>query len=199
MISTSIQDSQNAIELTLTNQDNQAEAAILEAARHNPRLFAPIYERYVTRIYRYCLRRVDDPHDAEDLTSLIFTRALSSLAQYRGGLVAAWLFRIAHNAVINHQKRPRRDVILDERAPAPTGEPLEALIRAEEEDTLTKLVATLPADQQDLLLLRIVGDLSAQEIGAMYGKRPGAIRVTLHRIFRHLYRLYQAGGADHAR
>src|SRR5579885_2275763 len=83
------------------------ETALLACARSNPACFAPIYERYVPRIYRYCLRRVGRPDVAEDLTSVTFTKALLGLRDYRGGSVAAWLFRIAHNVVANHLRDRR--------------------------------------------------------------------------------------------
>jgi RNA polymerase sigma-70 factor, ECF subfamily len=198
IISTSIRDSQ-AADLPLTEQPDR-EATIVRAARRDPSLFAPIYERYVPRIYAYCLRRVRNPQVAEDLTSLIFMRALASLDQYRGGLVAAWLFRIAHNLIINHRKGQHPELALEESVMAArSAEPLEVLIKAEEEQTLRDLVAALPEDQQDILLLKIVGELSSQEIGAMLGKSAGAVRVALHRILRQLYVKYQEGGPDDAR
>jgi len=82
------------------------EAAILARARADPAQFAPLYARYFPRVYRYCLRRVGDPTEAEDLTSAIFTGALAGLGGYRGGSFAAWLFQIAHHAVVS-QRRTR--------------------------------------------------------------------------------------------
>ncbi len=165
----------------------ESEASIMHAARRDISRFAPIYERYFSRIYTYCLRRVESPQEAEDLTSQIFTHALTSLDQYRGGMVAAWLFRIAHNAVVDHLKGRRPvDDPLDE-AVGETAGPLEHIIQDEEARTLRALVAELPGDQQDLLLLKIVGGLSSKEIGAQLGKTAGAVRVTLHRILCDLY------------
>jgi RNA polymerase sigma-70 factor (ECF subfamily) len=74
------------------------EGSILAQARSDPAGFAPIYERYFPRVYQYCLRRVQQPLDAEDLAGLVFIRAMAGLREYRGGSVAAWLFRIAPNA-----------------------------------------------------------------------------------------------------
>ena len=64
------------------------DARMLLAARADLTKFAPLYERYFPRIYAYCLRRVEHAEAAEDLTSLIFTRALTSLHEHRGGSVA---------------------------------------------------------------------------------------------------------------
>jgi RNA polymerase sigma-70 factor, ECF subfamily len=171
------------------------ETSILEKARLNPMDFAPIYERYFLRIYRYCLRRTGQAEEAEDLTSLIFTRALHGLNTYHGGTVAAWLFQIARNATINHlQKKGRHSLPLTEETglPGQSGEDtLERLINLESQQHLARLVATLPEDQRDLLDLRFAGSLSAKEIGTILGKSEGAVRVGLHRIIQRLRTSYQ--------
>jgi len=168
------------------------ESRVLEQARADPARFAPIYERYFPRVYRYCLRRVDRPEEAEDLASLVFIRALAGLREYRGGSVAAWLFRIARNTVANYLRDRRAHASLDHAAatPANTSDPgeqaLAHVMREEERHYIARLIAQLPEDQRELLALRIAGELSAKEIGAVLGKNEGAVRVALHRIVRQL-------------
>ena len=166
------------------------------AAREDPAMLAPLYERYFPRIYAYCLRRVESEEVAEDLTSLIFTRALTGAAQFRGGSVAAWLFRIARNAIANHlrDRRPQRslDAAPPGNEPQAPDEPLiDGLVRAEERERVARLLAALPDDQRELLTLRIAGELSAKEIGIVVGKSEGAVRVALHRIVRALRDAYR--------
>jgi len=167
------------------------DTALLLAARHNIHAFAPIYERYFPRVYAYCLRRINHPQEAEDLTSQIFTRALTHLDSYRGGVVAAWLFRIAHNVVVNYYRDRRTAAPLDERMAGDQGDLLDGLLHAEEQAVLHDLVAQLSEEQQDLLMLKLVGQLSAPEIGTIIGKSPGAVRVELHRIISHLRQMAQ--------
>lgn len=173
-----------------------AEAAMLRAAQHDLRQFAPIYERYAARVYAYCLRRVGDAREAEDLTSAIFARAMSGLSAYRGGLVAAWLFSIARSTVINHLKARGRRMTGDyEDAvsyPDHSPGPLERLIQTEEAQAMRALVAELPAEQQDMLLMKIAGGLTAEQIGQAVGKKPGAVRTALSRIIRDLQRRFEA-------
>lgn len=161
----------------------------MQAARRDPALFAPIYERYFARIYGYCLRRVATPQEAEDLASLVFTRALAGLQDYQGGPVAVWLFRIAHNAVANHYRAQRPQVSLEatdlDMADDGPG-PGERFAEAETQQALRALVAALPANQQDLLALKIVGGLTSHAISAVTGKSAGAVRVELHRIIKRL-------------
>jgi RNA polymerase sigma-70 factor (ECF subfamily) len=77
----------------------------LLAAIRRPADFAPLYDRYVEPIYRYCFRRVSNPDFAADLTSVIFTRAIEALPRFRpnpnGGTFRSWLFTIAHNVVVD--------------------------------------------------------------------------------------------------
>jgi RNA polymerase sigma-70 factor, ECF subfamily len=182
------------------------EAALVELARADPAAFAPLYERYVGRIYRYCLRRVDRPEEAEDLTSLIFNRALAGLPGYRGPSLATWLFTIARNTVSNHLRDRRSHLPLEgavlataESIPEPDGDPLERVVRAEDRRRVAHLVAGLTDEQRSLLALKLSGQLTAKEIGAVVGKREGAVRVALFRIVHQLRLAYQRADAEYPR
>lgn len=178
----------------MENLENAAtEAGQMQAAIHDLAQFAPIYEQYFGRIYRYCVRRVGAVEEAEDLTSVIFTRALVSIEGYRGGSVAAWLFQIAHNAVVNHLRSRRTHLSIEEAEldlVADNPAPLENMMRDETQQALRDLVATLSDEQQNLLALKMVAGLSAAEIGQVIGKNAGAVRVELHRIISRLRAQY---------
>ena len=176
-----------------TTDAAEDEQRIMALARQHPASFAPLYHLYFPRVYAYCRRRTRDAQEAEDLTSQVFTRALAGLEGYRGGSVAAWLFRIARNTVINHYRDRRSDVGLDQAAldlvddgPSPP----EVVMQAETLDRLYDLVAALPDAQQDLLTLKLVGGLTSDAIGDVLGKSPGAVRVALHRIIARLRAAY---------
>lgn len=162
------------------------EAAILRAAVHDLNRFAPIYERYVDRIYVYCLRRAASAADAEDLTSLIFTRAMIGVHDYRGGSVAAWLFRIAHNTIVNYYRDRRAHAPLTEADEVPVEQtPADSILDAESEQMVRRLVTTLPQEAQHILWLRMSG-LSSSEIGDVIGKSAGAVRTDLYRLLKTL-------------
>jgi RNA polymerase sigma-70 factor (ECF subfamily) len=170
---------------------------IMHAARDDLSQFAVVYERYCHRIYGYCLRRIGSVPEAEDLTSQVFERAMTGLDSYRGGSVAAWLFRIAHNTVIDHVRRRKPEAALDGAAlelPSDDAAPVDQVVEAEMWQVLRSLIAALPDEQADLLALKIVGGLTAVEIGEVLGKSAGAVRVELHRIVKKLRVQY----ADHA-
>lgn len=147
--------------------------------------FAPIYERYVDRVYAFCRRRASSDAEAEDLCSQVFTRALVGLAGYNGGMVAAWLFRIARNVIANHY-RGQRPIISLEGIEIPTsgiGTPVED---EEERLVLAGLVDSLPEDKRLVLSLSLDGGLTSEEIGEVVGKSAGAVRVEVYRTIKSL-------------
>jgi RNA polymerase sigma-70 factor, ECF subfamily len=171
----------------LTQSD---EVRIMQMAQRNHLLFAPIYEYYFDRVYAYCLRRTNGVQEAEDLCSLVFSRALAGLESYRGGVVAAWLFQIAHNTVIKHYRARRTVTALDEIEELEAESDLERVDDVELWRTLSQLVATLPDDQRELLALMLDAELSSQEVGEIVGKSAGAVRVQFHRLLKQLRERY---------
>jgi RNA polymerase sigma-70 factor (ECF subfamily) len=154
-----------------------------------------LYDELVGPIYRYVAVRVRRREDAEDLTHLVFERIVGALPRYHhnGRPFAAWAFRIARNAVIDHQRRVRPTEPL-----LATGEPadgfgLEALsLHREELRELQAAIARLTPDQREALLLRYAGGLSADEAAEVMGRRAGTIRGLTFRAIEALRR--QLGG-----
>lgn len=167
------------------------EATLIQLAKQNSALFAPLYERYVDRVYAYCFRRTQNAQEAEDLCSLVFTRALSGLHTYREGVFAAWLFGIAHNVLVDYYHKRRPLVSLEEiELPAEEYEHDATLELADDGRILRHLIEQLSAEQRDLLAMSLESDLSSQEIGQAIGKSAGAVRVQLHRTFKQLRKQY---------
>ena len=166
---------------------DQEDQELIEFAKDNPDLFGELYERYVDRIYNYIYHRVGNVHDAEDLTSRTFFRALSHLQHYedKGVPFSAWLYRIAHNLVANwHRDRSRRQLIsLDGllRLAAPEQSPERAIEEQAERESLRAAIRRLPADRQQLLILKFGERLSNAEIGQIMGRTEGAIKSLYHR------------------
>lgn len=162
------------------------ERELVERAKRDPEAFGLLYERYVARIYRYLYYRTGNLQDAEDLTARTFYRALEHLPRYqeRGLPFTAWLYRIAHNIVVNWQRdRRRRPVVaLDSVVTHAAGDdPQEALEEAEEQKRLMRAFQALAPDRQELLILKFVEGMSNAQIGAIMGRSEGAIKSLYHR------------------
>lgn len=171
------------------NLEDRSDVELVELAKTDKAAFGVIYERYVDKIYKYIYYRVGNKHDAEDLTSRVFFRALAHVETYedRGVPFQAWLYRIAHNLVANHHRdKGRRKIIpLDEYITNSlfTGidGPERAAEDAEDRERLLKAVRRLPEDRQQLLTLKFLERLSNAEIGEIMGRTEGAVKSLYHR------------------
>jgi RNA polymerase sigma-70 factor (ECF subfamily) len=138
-----------------------------------------LYDTLVGPIYRYVALRVSHREDAEDVTQLVFERIVSSLPRYRsrGRPFEAWAFRIARNAVIDHLRRDRAHEPLHDGHDAGHEETPDRLtVLGEEIRELRSAIAELTADQQEAILLRFAGGLTAEEAAAVMGRRAGTVR-----------------------
>ncbi len=145
-------------------------------AKADRQAFAPLYVAYFDRVHGYCLRRLGNPEEAADATSIIFSRAMESIGSCRETSFRSWLFAIAHNTLVDFQRTRRYDQSIDERfdlhdrAPGPEDEAL----RQESMRVVTLLLSQLPTDQRNVLELRLAG-LTSREIGSVLGKLPNAV------------------------
>jgi len=125
------------------------ERRLVEAAQNDPARFDALYELHFDRVYGFVAGRVHDRVTAEDVTSEVFYKALANLKTYewRGVPFAAWLLRIAANAVIDRSKRASREHAMPNDLADP---PVHLDIRAiEHRARLFRLVSQLPEIQQE--------------------------------------------------
>ena len=156
------------------------EKGLVEAAQADPSRFADLYELHFDRIYAFIARRVRDRGEIEDLTSEVFHRALANLGRFewRGTPFAAWLYRIAHNAVADRAKRKALESAPPEPAdPVDPADPAEKeLEQAERRAELYRSVNGLPAVQRRVILLRFAHEKSIREIAGELGRSEGAVK-----------------------
>ncbi len=173
-----------------TKDRGQAEdiSALVEDARDDPAAFGRLYDHYVQPIYRYLYSRVGITHDAEDLTSQTFSAALEHLPRYRErGQFAAWLFRIARSKMLDHFRRHRYDTELGAvEGFVDEGDTLVQVVHNEEIDYLKSLIGNLNPEEQDLIRLRYVAELSFAEMADLLGKREEAVKHALYRLLARL-------------
>jgi RNA polymerase sigma-70 factor (ECF subfamily) len=173
------------------------DAALVAAAKADPEAFVALYDRYFDRVFGYIRLRIGDRPTSEDVTSQVFVTALAKIDRFRGrGPFAAWLFRIARNAVRNEQRRRRpvgdADSLLAS-LPAADPDPADVALARERLVRLHAAVAGLGRDEQHLLALRHGAGMSFEEIATSLGIKPGAARVRMHRVIEQLRRRYPDG------
>jgi len=177
------------------------EAMVRDARAGDSHALGQLYDTYRDRVARFATGRLGDPEKAEDVTSETFEAVCRNLRSYRAGTdFEAWLFTIAHRRVADHFRRRyrRQEVALDEASsPADGGQPLsgtlpvvagpeEAVLAAERRAEVAGAFRRLRPDQQEVLALRVLGGLSAAQVGEVLGKSEGAVRVAQHRALQSL-------------
>jgi RNA polymerase sigma-70 factor (ECF subfamily) len=166
------------------DDDLNAERLLVEAAQRDRARFAELYEKHFERVYAYIVRRVRDRDAAQDLTADVFHSALAGLHRFewRGVPFAAWLFRIAANAIADRSKSSQRRAIADievddlpDRSDdgAIDSDPFDEI---ERRARLFKLVEGLPIEQHRVVVMRFAEQKSIREIATALGRSEGSIK-----------------------
>jgi RNA polymerase sigma-70 factor (ECF subfamily) len=153
-----------------------------------------LYDRYAPMMYAYIYRRVSDAALAEDLTSELFVRVLRAVRNRNAWQQSftGWLYRIAHNLVVDHYRRqpPAPALSLDETSlPASHGNPVDAVEEAATGERIRAAVHHLTPDQQHVLALRFGEGLKTREISQIMDKTTGAVEALQHRALASLRRI----------
>ena len=164
----------------MTLDDSAIDRLVHEAQAGDAWAFGLIFDHYHLPIHRYIASRVQRPSDAEDLTQLVFVKALEALPRYesRGIPFGGWLFRLARNTVIDHVRTRHDHVDLDAAAGYAGREarPDEVTVARQEMDEVAAALAVLTDEQRDAIALRFFAGLSAREAAAVMGKQEGTVR-----------------------
>ena len=165
-------------------QANDAEDRLLvEAAQKDSARFLDLYEANFERVYAFVSRRVHSRADAEDITAEVFQSALENLGSYewRGVPFAAWLYRMAANAVADRWQSLAREAGRPIATPRSVEFDESEIERTERRAQLFRNVAKLPADQRRVIQMRFNDEKSIREIATALGKSAGAIKQLQHR------------------
>jgi RNA polymerase sigma-70 factor (ECF subfamily) len=201
-------DSDRAAGLPPTGPQVADDAAIdelaLAATKGDSQAVGRLYDQLVGPVHRYVSLRLRRREDAEDVTQLVFERVVAGLPRYRHGKrpFAAWTFRIARNAVIDHLRRTRPDEPLTVGHDRAAVEGVENLsLRGEQIRELRTAIRGLTPDQQEALALRFAADLTAEEAAQVMGRRAGTVRGLTFRAIAALRRRMDvdvaSGAGDH--
>jgi RNA polymerase sigma-70 factor, ECF subfamily len=176
--------------------------AVLDAAtRGDEEAFGRLWRDLQPRLLRYFMVAV--PAAAEDLASETWLAVVRGLDRFRGNEPAfrAWVFTIARHEVLDWRRRAARRVteatpVSDLVEPAAPDDPAATALEGFSTRAALAVVATLPADQAEAVMLRVVAGLGVDQVAGIMGKRPGTVRVLTHRGLR---RLAERFGADRIR
>jgi RNA polymerase sigma factor (sigma-70 family) len=153
--------------------------------------FATLYAEFNPRLERYFAARA--PGAGEDLASETWMGAARALGEFRGDerQFRSWLFTIAYRRLMDHwNERATNPDLMDPAAMTAwvgTDDPEQSVIGAmSAQEAARRIVGCLSAEQADVVLLRLLGDLDIDDVAAILGKRPGAIRALQHRALRKL-------------
>ena len=154
---------------------------------------AALYDEYYNKIARYIFVRMGDRAEAEDLAGEVFLKALESLDSYReqGVPMQAWLFRIAHNLVVDYHRRAakRRTVSIDNIELVAEGDPADIAETNIEFARVEQALHQLTPAQRQVIELRFFGGLTSEEAGRVVNKSSGAVREMQSAAIKQLRRL----------
>ena len=163
------------------------EEAVGRAQKGDAAAFAVLYEGYYDRIFRYVSFKTGNSLEAEDITAEVFVKMLESIDSFKwqGYQFSSWLFRIAHNLVVDHfRKRGRRHIVALDDAPAAATEYNPDLDRKLDVDMSMAPVREAMKDltdlQREVISLRFAAGLSVAETARAVGKKDNAVKALQH-------------------
>jgi RNA polymerase sigma-70 factor, ECF subfamily len=164
----------------MTIDDAAIERLVADAQGGDAWAFGMLFDHYHAAIYRFIASRVHRPTDAEDLTQLVFVKALEALPRYeaRGVPFGGWLFRLARNAVIDHVRTRHEHADLESVGDRPDADagPEEISAVRQELAAVAAALESLTDEQREAIELRFFAGLSAREAAVAMGKQEGTVR-----------------------
>jgi RNA polymerase sigma-70 factor (ECF subfamily) len=168
---------------------NEAEL-VQRASAHDPTAFAELYDAYLDKIYKYIFYKVGNPQDAEDLCEQVFMKAWEAIGRFtwQGFPFSSWLYRLAHNLVVDHY-RTRRDTTPLSTIIATPFEPADqrnAFHQTLDADELEGAISKLTSEQRQVICLKFIEGYENSEIASMMDKNESAIRALQYRALHSL-------------
>lgn len=176
---------------------------VKKARGRDPEAFGLLYDEYVDQIFRYIYYKVGNFTEAQDLTGQTFLKSFENIDSYemRDVAFSSWLYRIAHNLVVDFFRREskRENVPIEEQPPTPSnrGNPVETVLADLESERLYKAMRKLTHNQREVLVLKFIDNLSNNQVAEIMGISVGAVKSTQKRGLLSLNRiLSNSSGSD---
>ncbi len=163
----------------------QAEKDLVHRAQQGDnRAYAQLYENNFDRIYRYIVLKIGNKAEAEDMTQQVFLNSLKSIRSFKwkGVSFSAWLFRIAHNLMVDYFRKTSKLLTtpLPDTLPDNSGNPQQITERQLDIEQLISAARGLTRAQHEVISLRFAAELSVAETSKIMGKSQGAIKALQH-------------------
>ena len=156
------------------------ESLVRRAQQRDEEAFTQLYEEHFDKIYRYVALKIGNKTEAEDMTQQVFLNALQSISSFKwkGIPFSAWLFRIAHNQVVDYLRKKTKQATapLDESLVSSGSNPQ---LMAEHKLDIEQLVSAtkqLTRAQREVISLRFAGELPVAQVAKVMGRSQGAVK-----------------------
>ncbi|MCA9383813.1 sigma-70 family RNA polymerase sigma factor [Candidatus Dojkabacteria bacterium] len=168
--------------------DSQLENELIEKAKESLDAFEKLYEYYLPKIYRYILNRTANKDLAEDLTSQTFVKAMTKIKTYKdhGKSFGSWLYRIAHNNLIDHFRKNKPTAIFDINLIESEAAAEDHAMDSERKRAILHAISKIPEQYQEIISLKFFEELSNDEIADVIGTNKTNIAVKIHRSMKSL-------------
>lgn len=165
---------------------------VIQAKKGSQQAFGKLYELYFERIYRFVYFRVNHKETAEDLAEDVFIKAWRRISDVNERSFGGWLYSICKNTIIDYYRQKKVTVDLSEIEGTFESEQnvFEEVNTVLNQKNLAAILKELPSEQQTIIRLKFIEDLSNSEISGITGKSEGAIRVIQHRALQKLQDLH---------
>jgi len=168
------------------------EDLIKKAKNRDPEAFGSLYNQYQPAIYRFILLKISEKASTEDITHQVFLNAWQNIGNYQsqGFPFSSWLYRIAHNAVIDYYRTQKKHLNLETIEETAVSDNLEEKIDEKFELKLVKeAIKELSDEQQSIIIMKFVEELTNKEIAVALGKSEGAIKTAQHRSLENIKKI----------
>ena len=178
------------------NEQSEVMRLVDKAANGNFNAFGDLYSMYLDRIYRYVYYHVKDQMMAEDITEEVFVKAWKAIksCKGRGRTFSSWIYRIAHNHMINSQRNNNRNISMGMESLTAVSDRRQEVENTADKYELTELLDELPLNQKQVIILKFLEGMSNSEIAKVMNKSEGAIRILQMRALSSLRQNITMGG-----
>jgi RNA polymerase sigma-70 factor (ECF subfamily) len=171
---------------------NGEEKLINDAIKGEAEAFGLLYDRYQTQIYRFIYLKVGHREEAEDLTHQVFLKSWQNITEYsfQGFPFSSWLYSVARHQVIDYYRTKKINISLENIAELKIENPHSGIIDNNLDiERVKKAIHQLKDEQQDVIILRFIEDLSLQEVASILNKTEGAVKLLQHRAIKNLKKI----------